>query len=121
YDNIILEGDFRYWVPLGGTDFAGEVLRYGVGLSLGQKSQRFWFKPVAEAVGWSILGGKTMIVTAPDAFSIESASGQTIINGYLGVRFGMGGAFDCYAGYGRCFTGNTWARDMVRVEFRWFY
>jgi hypothetical protein len=121
YDNIILEGDLRYWAPLGETDFAGDVLRYGVGISLGQKTQSFWIKPVAEAVGWSVLGGKSFVVNTPDSFFVQDAAGQTIINGYLGVRFGAGYRFDCYAGYGRCLTGSTWWRDFWRVEVRWFY
>jgi hypothetical protein len=121
YTNIELEGEVRYWVPLGGTDFAGDVLRYGAGLSFGDAQQGIWYKPVIEAVGWTVLGGKEMAVSSPDAFVIQSAAGQTIFNGYLGLRVGMGATLDVYAGYGRCFTGNAWARDFVRMEMRFFY
>jgi hypothetical protein len=121
YDNIILEGDVHYWAPLNGTDFAGDILRYGAGISLGSQDSGFWFKPVAEIVGWSVLGGKQVVATSADAFTVQSASGATIVNGYVGLRFGWGPAFDCYAGYGRSLTGSTWARDFARVEVRWFW
>jgi hypothetical protein len=121
YTNFEVEGEVRYWVPLNNSDIAGDVLRYGVGLSVGPASQGFWYKPVIEAVGWTVLGGKALVVSAPDSFVIENAAGQTIINGYLGMRLGMGNTLDFYAGYGRCFTGNTWTRDFVRVELRFFY
>jgi hypothetical protein len=121
YSNIELEGELRYWAPLGGTSFAGDVLRYGVGLSLGKVSQTLWFKPVAEVVGWTAVGGQTLLVTAPDAYLVQSAAGQTIINGYLGLRLGLGNTLDFYTGYGRCFTGDSWTRDFVRVELRLFY
>jgi hypothetical protein len=121
YDNIILEGDIHYWAPLGGTDFAGDILRYGVGISLGSQDSGFWFKPVVEVVGWSVLGGKQLVATTADSFMVQNASGATIVNGYAGLRFGFGPAFDCYAGYGRCFTGSIWTRDFARVEVRWFW
>ncbi len=121
FDNIIFEGDVRYWTPLGGTDFAGDVLRYGIGLSLGQTGPAFWYKPVVEGVGWTVLGGKAMAVTSPDSYVIQSAAGSTIVNGSIGLRVGMGTQFDAYAGYGRCFTGSAWTRDFVRVELRLFY
>jgi hypothetical protein len=122
YDNIIVEGDFRYWAPLNGTDFAGDVLRYGVGLSLGQANpQGFWFKPVLEAVGWTARGGKELVVTSPDSFVVQNAANQTIANGYLGVRLGFGSNIDCYFGYGRCFTGTSWTRDFARLEFRFLF
>jgi len=121
YDNIILEGDVHYWAPLDGTDFAGDILRYGVGISLGSQDAGFWFKPVVEVVGWSVLGGKQMVVTPADTFTIQSASGATVVNGYAGLRFGWGPSFDIYAGYGRCFTGSSWTRDFARLELRWFW
>lgn len=121
YDNIMVEGDVRYWAPVGGTDFAGDIVRYGVGVSIGQVNQGIWIKPVIEAVAWTVLNGQTLVVGSPDAYFVERAAGQTIANGYAGLRVGLGQSFDCYAGYGRCFTGNTWTRDFVRLEVRLFY
>ena len=34
---------------------------------------------------------------------------------------GLGSNLDLYTGYGRCFTGNSWARDFVRIELRMLY
>jgi hypothetical protein len=121
YDNITVEGELRYWIPLGGTDFAGDTLRYGLGASLGQRSSSFWIMPVVEAVGWTVLGGKELVVAAPDAFTIRDANDQTILNGYLGCRFGFGPQLDFYAGYGRCFTGAAWSRNFGRLEMRFLY
>jgi hypothetical protein len=117
-----LEGEFRYWVPIGGTDFAGDNLRYGLGLVYGQPSPSdIWITPMVEVVGWSILSGKTMVAQSADSFYIQDASGSTIVNGYLGVRLGLGATADVYLGYGHAFTGPAWYRDMARVEVRFFF
>ena len=118
-DKILVEGEFRSWNPIGGSDFAGSFLRYGLGVSYGQRaSEGFWYMPVLETVGWSILSGKTMIASSPTSFVIEDARGQTIINAYLGLRAGYGQYVDFYVGYGRCFTGDAWQRDSWRIEMR---
>ena len=31
-DRLAFEGELRYWAPIGGTDFAGDIIRYGLGL-----------------------------------------------------------------------------------------
>ncbi|MBI1830634.1 MAG: transporter [Planctomycetes bacterium] len=121
-ENVHLEGEFRYWIPLTRDDFAGNILRYGAGLSYGQrKPNGFWYMPVVEGIGWTVLSGKTIVASSSDAFVIQEARDQTIFNGYLGVRVGYGKNTDMYIGYGRAFTGHAWARDMVRVEFRFSY
>jgi hypothetical protein len=119
--NLHLEGEFRFWIPLGNHDFAGEILRYGLGLSYGQKTSGVWYTPVAEAIGWSVLSGKTMMATSPTNFIVESARGDTIVNAYLGMRFGYGPNLDFYAGYGRSLTGDFWQRDTYRFEMRFNY
>jgi hypothetical protein len=118
-DSFQLEGELRYWAPIGGTDFAGDILRYGLGLSYGQQGgNEIWITPVVEVVGWSMLGGKALNVTPPDIVSIEALSGQTIVNAQAGVRLGLGANVDFYAGYNRALTGATLYRDMARFEFR---
>jgi hypothetical protein len=74
-----------------------------------------------EAVGWSILSGTTTIASSPTSFVTESARGQTIVNGYFGLRVGYGEHVDFYFGYGRCFTGDAWQRDSYRAELRFIY
>jgi Putative MetA-pathway of phenol degradation len=116
-----LEGEFRYWTSLGGSDYSGDLLRYGIGLSYGARKPGFWFVPVVEGVGWSVLSGKTMIASSPDSYIIEDAHGQTIVNAYLGLRFGFGQNLDFYLGYGRSLTGDFWNRDTYRFEMRFLY
>jgi hypothetical protein len=117
-----LEGEFRYWLPIGGTDFAGDNLRYGLGLVYGQPSpSEIWITPILEVVGWSVLDGKTMVAQSADSFYIQDTGGSTIVNGYLGVRVGLGATADFYLGYGHALTGPAWYRDMARLEVRLFF
>jgi hypothetical protein len=117
-ETITIEGELRYWLPLSGSDFAGDIARYGVGVSFGQRSyEALWFTPVIEVVGWTVLGGKEMAPT-PEGFVIRGASGETIVNGMAGVRFGFGDMGDIYAGYGRSFSGEAWQHELWRLEFR---
>ncbi len=121
-DCLTLEGQVGYWIPLGGSDFAGDVLKYGVGLSYGGRTESaIQLMPVAEVIGWTVTGGKQVVAPAPGTFAVESAAGDTVLNGCLGLRFTLGCAADIYAGYSRCFTGVPWYRDTIRVEFRLFY
>jgi hypothetical protein len=117
----LLEGQFTYWTPLGGSDFSGDLLHYGVGLSYGTRKPGFWFAPVVEGVGWSILSGKSMLATSDDSYIIQNTRGETIVNAYLGLRFGFGQSLDFYLGYGRSLTGDFWNRDTYRFEVRFLY
>src|SRR5262249_11931581 len=86
-DVLTLEGDVRYWAPLGGTDFAGDVARYGLSLSYGQRSQgEIWITPMIELVGWSVLGGQVMRASTPDLFTVDSARDTFIFNAFAGAR-----------------------------------
>ncbi|HEY8505641.1 MAG TPA: hypothetical protein VIL46_13735, partial [Gemmataceae bacterium] len=122
-DRLALQGELRYWVPVGGTDFAGDVIRYGLGASydLLPFGGGMRLAPVAEVVGWTVLGGKESFPGPTGIVSVEDAAGDTIINAKLGVRFGFGERADFYAGYGRALTGERWYADIFRVEARWFY
>jgi hypothetical protein len=116
-----LEGEARFWAPIGGSDFAGDIFRYGLGLSYGQHpSSGMWVAPVIEAVGWTMLSGKELVPEGGD-FLVQNAAGNTIINAYAGLRLGLGPSASVYAGYGRCLTGNAWYRDIWRLEFRFFF
>jgi hypothetical protein len=116
-----LEGEIRYWTAIGGSDFAGDLLRYGIGLSYGQRKPGFWFAPVGEVIGWSILSGKTMLASSADSYVIQNAAGQFIANAYLGMRCGFGQNIDLFLGYGRAVTGEYWNRDTYRFEFRFTF
>jgi hypothetical protein len=116
------EGELRDWIPIGGTDFEGNVIRYGVGLSYGERHcDRWWLTPVVEFVGWEVLGGKELAAVTPTTFVVEDAAGDSILNVKAGLRFGFGDRADFYAGYGRALTGDTWYRDIWRLEFRLFF
>jgi len=36
------EGELRYWTPLDGTDFAGDIIRYGAGVHYSQPINDYW-------------------------------------------------------------------------------
>jgi hypothetical protein len=115
----LLEAELRYWAPIGGSDFAGDVIRYGLGLSYGdRRPDDFWFTPVVELVGWTVLSGKEQIVPPAAPFTVLDAAGDTIVNAKFGLRAGLGHRADFYAGYGRALTGSTWYKDILRLEFR---
>jgi hypothetical protein len=116
---LTVESELRYWAPVGGTDFAGDVVRYGVGISYRDPcAEGIWISPVAEFVGWTVLGGKEITDVAGD---MKNAAGDTIVNAKAGVRFGSANQWDAYVGYGRALTGAVWYKDDVRLEFRFFY
>jgi hypothetical protein len=116
-DRLVLESELRYWAPIGGTDFAGDVVRYGIGVSYGERSRcDWWATPVIEFVGWTVLNGKEQV--GPSPTSIIDASGDTIVNGKFGVRIGNGDRGDVYVGYGRALTGAVWYKDIIRTELR---
>jgi hypothetical protein len=112
-----LEGEFLYWIPIGGTDFAGDLFQYGVGLSYGPRRQCGWWAcPVVEFVGWTVLSGKEQATANPA--SIISAAGDDILNVKAGLRLGYGERSSVYVGYGRALTGDVWYKDMIRAELR---
>src|SRR5262249_19425714 len=110
-----IEGEFRSWTPVGGTDFAGEVLRYGIGiyhnLYLGEELR---IAPVAEFVGWTVLAGKEGFPVPTGGAVTQDATGDTIVNAKIGVRFGFGTNSDLYLGYGRVLTGERWYENDFR-------
>lgn len=121
-DRLGLEGEFRYWVPIDGTDFAGDLFRYGVGVHYDVwKNCRLTVSPVAEFVGWTVLSGKESAVTPSGSVLIEDAAADTIVNAKLGLRVRVENYGDVYAGYGRALTGDRWYENTWRVEFRLFF
>jgi hypothetical protein len=114
-----LEGELRYWQPVGGTDFAGSIFRYGAGVhyDVWRDGSRY-FSPVLEMVGWTVLYGQEGILPPSDVPEVVSAAGDTIVNIKVGVRAGLCRFADVYAGYGRPLTGDRWYENIVRVELR---
>jgi hypothetical protein len=121
-DRLSLQGEFRDWIPVGGTDFEGNVLRYGLGLNYTVINRPSWaLTPVIEVVGWTVLNGKETAPLGNNVFAIENAGGTEIVNAKFGARLRMGQSSDLYVGYGRALTGAVWYKDIVRVEFRYFF
>ncbi|MBI3408965.1 MAG: hypothetical protein HY040_11495 [Planctomycetes bacterium] len=123
-DRLTVYAQLGDWIPVGGSEFAGNILRYGVGASYAVvDSGRFRAAPVVELLGWTVLGGRESVFPTN---AILNASGDTIINAKIGVRFGFApdgntGLFsnsDIYIGYGRALTGEVWYKDILRLEYR---
>jgi hypothetical protein len=117
-ERLSLEGEFRWWVPIDGTDFAGDVLRYGIGASyLVHEDCCYTVRPVIELVGWTVLDGKATAVSRLGKPTIEEAAGDTIVNAKFGIRIGCG-CSEVYAGYGRPLSGERWYENVWRLEWR---
>jgi hypothetical protein len=115
-NRLVLFGEFRDWIPIGGTDFAGNVLRYGAGFGYQvYHSPHLRVTPITEFVGWTVLGGKEFLF--PENVT-KDAAGDTIVNVKLGGRVDFGERSSIYVGYGRALTGTVWYKDIVRAEYR---
>jgi hypothetical protein len=109
------------------SDFTGNILRYGLGTSVIVVDGRWGYvAPVGEFVGWTVLSG----MEADETGQAVSARGDTIVNAKAGLRVGFGETTlgvpyatrsDLYIGYGRALTGEVWYKNMLRVEFRYFF
>jgi hypothetical protein len=117
---LALEGEARYLAPIGGTSgFASNVVRYGIGLKYDlYADEELAITPVVEAVGWTFLDGKKTVVQADGTGLDVSASGDTVVNVFAGLRIHLGLLGEIYAGYGRCLTGDTLYREIYRTEWR---
>ena len=125
------QGELRYWIPVGGTDYAGNIIRYGAGVGydvynsngsspLNPYIANGWrVTAVTEFVGWSVLNGKftpgnevgspIQGVSVPDGF--------TVVNVKPGFRFTHNEG-SLYVGAGIAMTGDRWYSDLFRVEYR---
>lgn len=121
-DRLALESELRLWVPVGGTDFAGQIIRFGTGLHYDLYRTADWvFTPVTEFVGWTVLDGKESGVLPSGLAFVEDAGGQTILDVKVGARLRFRDRADFYVGYGRPLTGDRWYANIWRVAFRLFF
>jgi hypothetical protein len=121
-ERFAVESEMRLWAPINGTDFAGEIVRYGIGLHYDLcKREHYTITPAAEFVGWTLLDGKETVVPPSGVAFIHDAGGETILNAKLGVFVKFGDRADIYAGYGRPLTGDRWYENTLRLQFRLFY
>jgi hypothetical protein len=126
-DAWTLEAEVRDWIPIGGAvnpqngeDYAGNVIRYGLGLGwdlwngCGRSIQ-----PIVEVVGWSFLDGQVFEFDANDAdLGVFDADGDTVINLKIGTRITNCCGGSLYAGWGHPLTGDQLYRDIFRLELR---
>lgn len=119
FDCFVLEGEFKHWASIDGTDpFEGSLIQYGLG---GSTSLEPWglpdVRPVVELVGWTFLNGRADRQT-PGGIIAEDAEGHTIVNAKVGTRLRVTDSTDVYLGYGRSLTGQRFYEDIFRAELR---
>jgi hypothetical protein len=135
-DRLIFNGEVRDWIPIGGSNFAGNVIRYGVGLTYNLVlTDHLRIAPMEEVVGWSILSGKELQATGGlfNPGTTKSVSDQTIVNEKIGLQIGIGNYTQAGGGsmlndrhtlgvsYGRVLTGDHWYKDIIRVEYNFWF
>ncbi len=140
-DRLYFSGEFLDWIPIRGSNYAGNILTYGMGLTYNiVLTDTFRVAPVNEFVGWTILSGKKSNPGDPASAAgmaagagTASAVGDTIVNYKIGLRFGLGdysragggsGLNDrhsIYIGYGTNLTGDHWYRDIFRLEYNFWF
>jgi hypothetical protein len=127
-DRTTTQGEFQVWIPtsdsqtqVGGVNrnFAGTVLRYGVGggydlLVADTCRERRRLTGVLETVGWSVLDGLVLENGA------AAPAQTTIVNIKSGLRYTAGNR-SIAASYGRAVTGDVWYRDILRLEYRYAF
>jgi hypothetical protein len=121
-DRAALDGELRYWLPLGETGFASQVVRYGIGLECRiWDGDSFRVTTVLETVGWTFFGGKDAFALPDGVAAVNSATWQTIVNIKPGLRIGVGAHFDVYGGYAVPVTGDKFYEQGVRFEVRFVF
>jgi hypothetical protein len=118
-DTLTLEGEVRYWLPVGDAGFGGDLIRYGIGLDW-RCFENEWCRvtPVIETVGWTFLHGTDAFVGPDGIPTTRDATGETIVNLKVGMRLGIGEHCDIYGGWGRPLTGDRWYQNTWRLELR---
>jgi len=134
-DGWSVAAEFRYWIPIDGTsgrgtpfteDYAGDVLRYGLGFGRDfELASGTMVTPVVEVVGWSVLGGLalssadgTPFGTTFPGHGYREVDGENIVNLKFGLRFGFKDRRSLYVGVGKALTDDLWYDEVVRVEWR---
>ena len=117
-DKIQVYAQFGDWIPITDSDFAGNIVDYGLGVSYTLlETCCCRVSPIAEVLGWSVLSGKEFTGLDTPVPLIVDASGITIINAKFGVRIETDRQ-SVYFGYGHALTSDFWYRDILRFEYR---
>lgn len=118
-------GEATYWIPLGGSDFSGNFVQCGVGIShvlhssllAACPADSFAIIPTFEVVGTRFTTG---LQTMPDG-TTQEASNSLIINLEPGVRMVVGNHMEIGGSFARNITNTHLFKNLGRVEFRWFW
>lgn len=117
-------GELKMWIPIAGDpNQAGEVLRYGVGVSsVLYDSDRLAILPVAELGGLVFLSGQKSVAAGPGG-TVVAVDGENAINFLPGLRFVLDNGGDLgltEIGVGGGFTlgSSGWYDGMMRAEMR---
>jgi hypothetical protein len=117
-ERIQVYAQFGDWIPITDSDFAGNIVEYGLGASYTLIDTGCCrVSPIAEVLGWSILSGREFTGLDTPVPLIVDSSGTTIINGKIGVRI-ESDRQSVYFGYSHALTSDFWYRDMLRFEYR---
>jgi hypothetical protein len=132
-DRASFGAEIGAWHPVDGSsalgatsaddDFAGDVLRWGLGLGYDVVSgSTVQFAPVVEVVGWRVLGGFVTGTTdgTLSTGSVVSAEDTNIVNLKLGGRV-TSGRNSFYVGYGFPLSDDEWYDEIVRIEYRFAF
>lgn len=119
--DFTLESEIRSWIPVGGLNYSGFTLRYGLGLSYDlYRAENISIKPVTELIGWSTLRGlQSDFIDSLPTFQTTSSAIGTVMESAWGVRGTVYGNCDYYAGYSFALTTPTWFEHNLRAELRW--
>lgn len=116
-----LHGEFKFWFPIGGSaDFAGNILRYGTGVShvLWESCDKpIAIIPTLEFVGWTVLDGRQ---TNPGGI-VSSIDGMWIVNIQPGIRTALGKHFDIGLSGAWNLTNDHWYNGLGRLDLRWVF
>lgn len=125
-ERVGIEAQFGTVHPFGGSrsaddddkKFSGHIIFYGIGPSFDVvDTGQVRFTPVAELVGWRVIGGSQTecFADAPCNFDAD----DNIVNLKLGARTTFQGRHSLYAGYGFALTDAAWYDKIVRFEYRY--
>jgi hypothetical protein len=125
-DRTYLHYELKYNFPIAGSPgFAGEVLRYGFGIShLLYETDTFAWIPTMEFIGWSIMDGKQ---TLPDpAGTVVPVDGASFLSVMPGSRFVLGpagdlGLFELGMAGGFNTSNNGFYSTQMQVQLRFSY
>lgn len=123
-DDNYFHASLTYWFPLGGNPIhGGEVLSQGYAWShVAYDSDSKALIHSIEAVHWAALDG-LRTVAGEGVFDVD---GDNILNLYFGTRLisdngGDFGPVEYGLNWGTALSGNSWYRNLLRFEARFYY